>query len=39
QDLDYAKAISEFSRQQTVLQAAQQTFGQTSKLTLFDYLK
>jgi flagellar hook-associated protein 3 FlgL len=39
QDLDYTKAISEFSRQQTVLQAAQQTFGQTSKLTLFDYLK
>lgn len=39
QDLDYTKAISDFSRQQTVLQAAQQTFAQTSKLTLFDYLK
>lgn len=39
QDLDYTKAISDFSRQQTVLQAAQQTFAQASKLTLFDYLK
>lgn len=39
QDLDYTKAISDFSRQQTVLQAAQQTFAQTSKLSLFDYIK
>jgi flagellar hook-associated protein 3 FlgL len=39
QDLDYTQAISDFSRQQTVLQAAQQTFAQASKLTLFDYLK
>lgn len=39
QDLDYTKAISDFTRQQTVLQAAQQTFAQASKLTLFDYLK
>jgi flagellar hook-associated protein 3 FlgL len=39
QDLDYTKAISDFTRQQTVLQAAQQTFAQASKLSLFDYLK
>jgi flagellar hook-associated protein 3 FlgL len=39
QDLDYTKAISDFTRQQTVLQAAQQTFAQASKLTLFDYIK
>lgn len=39
QDLDYTKAISEFTRQQTVLQAAQQTYAQASKLSLFDYIK
>ncbi|NBV76461.1 MAG: hypothetical protein EBR59_11030, partial [Methylococcaceae bacterium] len=39
QDLDYNKAIAEFSRQQMVLQAAQQTFAQVSKMSLFDYIK
>ena len=39
QDLDFNKAIAEFSRQQMVLQAAQQTFAQVSKMSLFDYIK
>ncbi|MTW20712.1 flagellar hook-associated protein FlgL [Allochromatium palmeri] len=38
QDLDYAEAISRFQLQQTVLQAAQQTYTQTSRLSLFDFL-
>jgi flagellar hook-associated protein 3 FlgL len=38
QDLDYAKAISDFTRQQTDLQAAQQSFVQIAKLSLFNYL-
>ena len=38
QDLDYAEAISRFQLQQTVLQAAQQTYAQTSRLSLFDFL-
>lgn len=38
QDLDYAEAISRFSQQQLTLQAAQQTFSQTAKLSLFNYL-
>jgi flagellar hook-associated protein 3 FlgL len=38
QDLDYAEAISRFQLQQTVLQAAQQTYVQTSRLSLFDFL-
>lgn len=37
-DLDYAEAISRFQLQQTVLQAAQQTYVQTSRLSLFDFL-
>ena len=38
QDLDYADAISKFQLQSTALQAAQQTFTQVKKLSLFNYL-
>lgn len=38
QDLDYASAISKFSQQTVSLQAAQQTFSQLKKLSLFNYL-
>lgn len=38
EDLDYADAISQFSQQSVSLQAAQQTFSQVKKLTLFNYL-
>ena len=38
QDLDYAKAISEFTMQQTFLEAAQKSFAQISGLSLFNYL-
>lgn len=38
QDLDYAEAISQFTQQQTVLQASQQAFSQVQKLSLFNYL-
>lgn len=38
QDLDYAKTISDLTRKQTDLQAAQQSFVQTSRLSLFNYL-
>ncbi len=36
--LDYAKAISDFTMQQTYLQAAQKSFAQVSGLSLFQYL-
>ena len=39
QEIDYAEAISRFARQQTMLQAAQQTFMKISGLTLFSYLQ
>lgn len=38
QDLDYAKAISQLSQQQTTLQAAQQSFVKVANLSLFNYL-
>ncbi len=38
QDLDYAKAISDLTRKQTDLQAAQQSFVRISQLSLFNYL-
>ena len=38
QDLDYAKAISDFTMQQTYLEAAQKSFAQISGLSLFNYL-
>lgn len=38
EDLDYAKAISDLTRKQTDLQAAQQSFVRMSQLSLFNYL-
>jgi len=38
EDLDYAEAISRFSLQQTALQAAQQTYVQVQRLSLFNFL-
>lgn len=38
QDLDYAEAISRLTRQQTSLEAAQQSFMRLSGLSLFNYL-
>jgi len=38
QDLDYAKAISDLTYQQTILQAAQQSFVKISQLSLFNFL-
>ena len=38
QDLDFTKAISDFTQQQTQLEAAQKTFAQVSRLSLFDIL-
>ena len=38
QDLDMVKAISDFSQQQTTLQAAQMSFKTMSGLSLFNYL-
>ncbi|MFO1413562.1 MAG: flagellar hook-associated protein FlgL [Burkholderiales bacterium] len=38
-DVDYNKALSDFSRQQVALQAAQQSFVKVNGLSLFDYLK
>ena len=37
-DLDYAEAISRFNQQQVALQAAQQTYSETSRLSLFDFI-
>lgn len=38
QDLDYAKAISDLTRKQVDLEAAQQSFFRISQLSLFNYL-
>ncbi len=38
EDLDYAKAISQFQRQSMALQASQQSFAKIEKLSLFNYL-
>lgn len=38
EDLDYAEAISNLSFQSFVLQAAQQSFAQVSRLSLFDVI-
>lgn len=38
QDLDYAKAISDFTLQQTYLEAAQSSFAKIAGLSLFNYL-
>lgn len=38
QDLDYAEAITRLNQQTVALQAAQQTFAQVKKLSLFNYI-
>jgi flagellar hook-associated protein 3 FlgL len=38
QDLDYAKAISDLTKKQTQLEAAQKSFSAVSKLSLFNYI-
>ncbi len=38
EDLDFAKAISEFEQSKMALQTAQQTFSQVQQLTLFNYI-
>jgi len=38
QDLDYAKAISDLSRKQTDLEAAQKSFAKVTQLSLFNYI-
>jgi flagellar hook-associated protein 3 FlgL len=39
QDLDYTKALSDFSQQQTALEAAQKSFTQVMGLSLFNYIQ
>jgi len=39
QDVDYAKAISDLTQQQTYLQATQQAFLKVQGLSLFDFMK
>ncbi len=39
QDLDYVEAISRFSKQQAILEAAQQSYVRTTGLSLFDLLR
>ncbi|GAA0367018.1 flagellar hook-associated protein FlgL [Bowmanella denitrificans] len=39
QDVDYAQAVSDLSRQETALQAAQATFSRVTSLSLFDYVR
>ena len=38
QDLDYAKAITDLTRQQTGLEAAQKSFLKIQGLSLFNYM-
>ncbi|MEP1551505.1 MAG: flagellar hook-associated protein FlgL [Paraglaciecola sp.] len=38
EEVDYAEAVSELSRQETALQAAQSTFSLVTGTSLFDYL-
>ena len=38
QDLDYTKALTQFSQQQTTLEAAQKSFVKTSGLSLFNFI-
>jgi flagellar hook-associated protein 3 FlgL len=38
QDVDYAKAISDYTRQMTALEAAQRTYASVTKLSLFNFL-
>jgi flagellar hook-associated protein 3 FlgL len=38
EEVDYAKAVSELSRQETALQAAQATFSRVTGTSLFDFI-
>jgi len=38
QELDYTKAVTDLSKQKTMLEAVQQSFVQTVGLSLFKYL-
>lgn len=38
QDLDYAKALSDISKQKTILEAAQKSFITTTSLSLFNFM-
>jgi flagellar hook-associated protein 3 FlgL len=38
EEVDYAKAVSELSRQETALQAAQATFSRVTSTSLFDFI-
>jgi flagellar hook-associated protein 3 FlgL len=38
EDLDYAKAVSDFEQAQTLLQASQQVFAKVKELSLFNYI-
>ncbi|MFQ3218714.1 MAG: flagellar hook-associated protein 3 FlgL [Paraglaciecola sp.] len=38
EDVDYAQAVSELSKQEAALQAAQATFSRVTGLSLFDYI-
>jgi flagellar hook-associated protein 3 FlgL len=38
EDVDYAVAVSELSRQETALQAAQATFARVTGTSLFDFI-
>jgi len=39
QDVDYNKAITDLTQQQTILKAAQQSFVQVENLSMFNYLR
>ena len=38
QDLDVVAALSDFAKQQTIIEAAQKSFVQTTSLSLFNYM-
>ena len=38
EDVDYAEAVSELSKQETALQAAQATFSRVTGLSLFNFI-
>ncbi len=38
QDLDYAAAVSDLSKNQTIMDAAQKSFVATTKLSLFNFI-
>ncbi|HNV87917.1 MAG TPA: flagellar hook-associated protein FlgL [Methylotenera sp.] len=38
EDLDYASALSDLAKQQTIMEAAQKSFVETTKLSLFQFI-